>query len=203
MRALTIILGFVFVFLVPAARHARADEQDRPPTLRVMSFNVRLGVADDGDHRWERRKDLVAQTIAAFSPDVVGVQEMWPFQAEYLTQKLPEFSYRGWIRRPESSDQEQCGVLYRRDRFQKLEEGVFWLSETPEVAGSKSWDSFIAGRSLSFGPLSGDRGAGVDGARAVSRPQWYARSPAATVKQGKGIVRAMVFANSHRAVKGW
>ena len=36
---------------------------------------------------------------------------------------------------------EYAGIYYRRDRFERdvTEEGTFWLSDTPEVPGSKSW----------------------------------------------------------------
>jgi endonuclease/exonuclease/phosphatase family metal-dependent hydrolase len=33
--------------------------------------------------------------------------------------------------------------MYRTDRFEQLDSGHFWLSETPDVPGSKSWDSSL------------------------------------------------------------
>lgn len=32
-------------------------------------------------------------------------------------------------------------IFYRKDRFEVRASGTFWLSETPEVPGSKSWDT--------------------------------------------------------------
>lgn len=115
--------------------------QEVGPTLRVMSFNVRLGVADDGDDSWEHRKLLVARTIRDFDPDLLGTQEAWPFQSRFILQELGDLEYVGWPRRP--GDGEECAILYRKSRFEKTDEGQFWLSETPEVAASKSWDSSL------------------------------------------------------------
>ena len=111
--------------------------------LRVMSFNVRLGVADDGDNSWQQRKELLAKTARDFDPDLLGTQETYDFQAAYLLEHLPGRAYVGWPRQPDSSDGEECGILYRTSRFEKRDEGQFWLSDTPDVPGSKSWDSSL------------------------------------------------------------
>jgi endonuclease/exonuclease/phosphatase family metal-dependent hydrolase len=112
--------------------------------LRVMSFNVRLGVADDGEDSWEHRKGLLARTIQDFDPDLLGTQETWGFQAEYMLAQLPGREYVGWPRQPgNEEDGEECGILYRAARFERLDAGQFWLSETPDVPASKSWDSSL------------------------------------------------------------
>ena len=38
---------------------------------------------------------------------------------------------------------ESSPIFYRKDRFTVLDSGTFWLSETPEVIGGKSWDAAI------------------------------------------------------------
>ena len=52
--------------------------------LKVMSFNIRLGVANDGENHWEKRKGLVIQTIQNFDPDLLGLQEVWHMQEEFF-----------------------------------------------------------------------------------------------------------------------
>ena len=116
--------------------------QDDKPFLRVMSFNIRLGVANDGDNHWEKRKDLVVKTVLNFQADLVGTQETWDFQAAFLRDQLKDFSYAGRSRQKDGKG-EQCGILFRTARFDKLVEGHFWLSETPDEPGSKSWDSSL------------------------------------------------------------
>ena len=109
--------------------------------LRVMSFNIRYGAANDGDNHWTRRNEMVAKTINDFDPDLVGVQEALSFQSEYLMQKVEGYHYFGRSRM--TTPNEHCGIFYRSNRFVQLAGGHFWLSETPEVPASKSWDSSL------------------------------------------------------------
>ena len=115
---------------------------EEPVPLRVMSFNIRLGVAKDGENHWDKRHDLVADTIKKFKPDLLGTQETWHFQADFLKKQLPEYGYVGWTRQA-GKEGEQCGIFFRKDRFELVESGQFWLSKTPQKKGSKSWDSSL------------------------------------------------------------
>jgi endonuclease/exonuclease/phosphatase family metal-dependent hydrolase len=110
--------------------------------MRVMTFNIRYGAADDGEHSWPHRKALVAETIDGFDPDVLGLQEALPMQIKFLCKALPDYEYVGRSRNHNEAD-EQCAVFFRRQRFSLKNHGTFWLSETPEVIGSKSWDSSL------------------------------------------------------------
>ena len=127
-------LGLLGVLAMPL----QAQESD---DLRVMSYNVRLGVAADGEDSWENRQDFLARTVQDFDPDLLGTQEAWDFQARYLLAQLPGRTYVGWPRQPDSDNTEQCALFYRSARFEKKDSGQFWLSETPDVPGSRSWDS--------------------------------------------------------------
>ncbi|HEY0622001.1 endonuclease/exonuclease/phosphatase family protein [Sphingomonas sp.] len=106
--------------------------------LRVMAFNVRLPIASDGPNRWEARQDLFVETIRRADPDIIGTQELWKIQGDYLIAKLPRYSWFGIDRRGGHAD-EHMGVFYRRDRLKLVEMGNFWLSDTPDVPGSISW----------------------------------------------------------------
>jgi endonuclease/exonuclease/phosphatase family metal-dependent hydrolase len=122
-----------------AQDNPRADASD----LRVMSFNIRYGSADDGPNRWDQRKPVVLQAIERFNPDLLGTQETLDFQADYLRQQLPEYACVGRTRQRDGPEGEQCALFFRRTRFEQLAAGHFWLSETPDVPGSKSWDSSL------------------------------------------------------------
>ena len=52
--------------------------------LRVMSFNLRYGTANDGKNRWDLRKEAVAAVVQKLDPDILGVQEGLLFQLEFL-----------------------------------------------------------------------------------------------------------------------
>lgn len=108
-----------------------------------MSFNIRYGKASDGDNHWRLRKQLVTETIANFNPDIVGLQEAMSFQIRFLTSQLDGYHVHGTSRAPKDGEEEQCAILFRESRFKLIQSGHFWLSETPDTPGSKSWDSSL------------------------------------------------------------
>lgn len=111
--------------------------------IKIMSFNIRYGSANDGANHWEKRKDLVIQRILQFNPHLVGIQECRDDeQAQYLQNQLSEYAFLG-VRRggTESDDIEMAPLLYKKSFFQLMESNTFWLSNTPHVPGSKSWKS--------------------------------------------------------------
>lgn len=120
-----------------------ADAQLPENAVRVMSFNIRYGTANDGENRWDLRKDFVVDTIQAFDPDLLGTQETLLFQREHLTEKLPGYEAWGVGRDDGKQAGEQTALFYKKDRFERTDGGHFWLSETPETPGSKSWDSSL------------------------------------------------------------
>ncbi|MGC8743316.1 MAG: endonuclease/exonuclease/phosphatase family protein [Verrucomicrobiia bacterium] len=111
--------------------------------IKVMSFNIRYGDAKDGTNGWQFRKELVLQTIKVFDPDLLGMQEVLYYQGEYLRTNLPAYGFYGVGREDGVRKGEFAPVLYKTNRFEAIKTGHFWLSETPEVAGSKSWDSSL------------------------------------------------------------
>ncbi|WP_235499547.1 endonuclease/exonuclease/phosphatase family protein [Frateuria sp. Soil773] len=103
-----------------------------------MTFNVRLGTADDGPNRWELRRDIMVRTILEQHPDLFGTQELYKFQGDYLAGKLPQYRWFGLGRFGNDGD-EHMGVFYRADRLEVVESGNFWLSDTPDKPGSITW----------------------------------------------------------------
>ena len=110
---------------------------------RVMTFNIRYGTADDGVNRWENRKEFLAATIKAFDPDLLGTQETLGFQRDYLAEQLPGYDVLGVGRDDGKEKGEMMALYYKRERYEKLAGGHFWLSESPDKPGSKSWDSSL------------------------------------------------------------
>ncbi len=111
-----------------------------PMTLKVMSFNLRYATASDGENSWPHRKDILIEAIRAQHPDVLGTQECLDVQAEYIEQKLPEYHWIG-MGREKDGQGEMAAVFYRKAVLSPIETGNFWLSETPDVPGTKSWGS--------------------------------------------------------------
>ena len=111
-----------------------------PEPVRVMTLNVRLDLASDGDDAWTHRRDAVARTIR--EADVVGVQEATPAMLADLDARLPDFERFGTGRDADGGG-EAAAVWYRPARFERTDGGTFWLSETPDVPGSVGWDAAL------------------------------------------------------------
>lgn len=130
-----------------------------PPSvpLRVMSFNIRFDNPGDGPDAWSARRERVATTIRDSGADLLGVQEAQPHQLTELGTLLPDLAWFGVGRNADLSG-EHSAIFYRRERFELLDSGTFWLSETPGVPGSKGWDADYE-RIVTWGKLR-DRSSG-------------------------------------------
>jgi endonuclease/exonuclease/phosphatase family metal-dependent hydrolase len=134
------VLALAAAALLAPFPHARGGD---PPELRVMSFNVRYGSANDGEDRWEKRRELFFHTIEAFRPDLLGGQEVLAFQADEMRKRLDGHGYVGAGRDDGKEKGEMTPIHFRTDRFEKLDEGHFWLSEEPDRPGSRGWDAAL------------------------------------------------------------
>ena len=108
-------------------------------TVRVMSFNILhdVGSVNRGIPAWyEGRAGLVIENIGTELPDVLGLQEALIWQAESLVVALPQYDFVGRGRDAAGTGQ-SVSILYRSDRFDLVESGHFWFSDTPDVPGSR------------------------------------------------------------------
>jgi endonuclease/exonuclease/phosphatase family metal-dependent hydrolase len=111
--------------------------------LRVITFNIRYNNPADGEHAWPNRKEQVASVIRYHQADLLGMQEVLRGQVDDLVAELPEYSWLGVGRDDGENRGEFSPIFYRTDRFGLRDSGTFWLSETPEVIASKSWDAAL------------------------------------------------------------
>jgi endonuclease/exonuclease/phosphatase family metal-dependent hydrolase len=117
-----------------------ACDQKQPATVKVMSYNIRYGTADDGDHVWSNRREAAAAMVLDQHPLVFGVQEALDFQLAYLKENCPGYDFVGVGREDGVSEGEHMAVFYDTERAQLENWGTYWLSETPEVP-SFGWDA--------------------------------------------------------------
>lgn len=108
-----------------------------------MSYNLRLDTPDDGVNQWPKRKEKVVALITKYNPDIIGVQEALHHQLQDLIKMLPDYSYCGVGRDDGKEKGEYSAILFRNSRFGLLDTHTTWLSLTPEIPGSKSWDAAI------------------------------------------------------------
>lgn len=110
-------------------------------TVRACTYNVRLDTPADGEFDWDRRRDAVAGTVRFHRPDVVGLQEVLPHQYDHLRAALEGYEWVGRSRKAAGGEGEFCPVGFRRERFERLDAGTFWLSDRPGEPGSVGWDA--------------------------------------------------------------
>ncbi|MGE3180222.1 MAG: endonuclease/exonuclease/phosphatase family protein [Phycisphaerae bacterium] len=130
------------ILVAPFYAYAGETEKtDETQKVRVMTFNIRLGSANDGPDRWEVRAPRVIETIRESNSDVVGLQEAESFQTRALLAALPRYAAVGVSREDGRVKGEACVILFDRARFSVESSGTFWLSDTPAQPGSITWDN--------------------------------------------------------------
>jgi len=111
-------------------------------TVTAMTWNVRVDLAQDGENRWELRRDDVVSLLRFHAPQVFGIQEGLLRQVEYIDDRLPGYAYVGVGRDDGEQGGEFSAIFYSTGRLELLDDGTFWLSETPDVV-SKGWDAAL------------------------------------------------------------
>ena len=120
---------------------AGCSEGEKKVKVRWATFNIRLDTPVDSLNRWGYRMERAAQFIKDAQLDVVGTQEVLHSQFEDLKRMLPEFEGVGVARDDGKTKGEYSSVFYRKDVFDALDSGTFWLSEYPDSVGLKGWDA--------------------------------------------------------------
>lgn len=128
-------LTHLFLFILPFS----CLSQD----LSVMTYNIRLDIKSDGVNQWDNRKEKVYDLILKYSPDIFGVQEALPNQVTDLDKNVDGYRYIGVGRDDGKQKGEYSAIFFKENLFDLLDNNTFWLSETPDVPGSKSWDAAI------------------------------------------------------------
>ena len=108
-------------------------------TLKLMTYNIRLDVASDGENDWTHRKDFWASQVQFYDPDIFGVQEAKPNQVIDIATALSKYNNVG-IGREGIGKGESSNIFYKKERFEIKKTNTFWLSETPNEI-SKGWDA--------------------------------------------------------------
>ncbi|GAA4470382.1 endonuclease/exonuclease/phosphatase family protein [Nibrella saemangeumensis] len=118
-------------------------QQNRPLPLNILSFNIRYNNPQDGLNAWPNRKEMAAKVFTDYQVDFAGLQEALAGQIYDLQQQLPQYAWIGVGRDDGKTKGEFSPIFYNKDKFEVLTQGTFWLSETPDVPGSKNWDAAI------------------------------------------------------------
>lgn len=109
---------------------------------QVMTYNVRYDAAGDrGKRDWGERLPLLVAEFEKAS--IVGLQEGLSHQVDQLLEKLPDYVMVGCGRDDGKRAGEFVAIFYDKTKWQRLDSGTFWLSDTPEKPGSSDWGNDI------------------------------------------------------------
>ena len=135
MKRLTLLIMAV-AFMLPQTIMAGKPENTE---LKVMSYNIRLGSANDGTNSWAMRYTATGEMLDDQKPDVFGVQEALDYQVRYI-EEMCGYEYVGVGRENGKSEGEHMAIFWNKKTVSMLKWGTFWLSETPEKP-SMGWDA--------------------------------------------------------------
>ena len=133
------ILLFALAALVAFPQMSDAKKNDSDG-LKVMSYNIRYGSAEDGTNSWQYRWPATIAMLNDVQPDVFGVQEALDFQLKLVSEMAKNYKNVGVGREDGKHDGEHMAIFWNKKTVKVLKWGTFWLSETPEKP-SMGWDA--------------------------------------------------------------
>ncbi len=109
--------------------------------MRLMTLNVRYDNASDGENGWNERRGAMVEMILEARPCLFGLQEaLMPqvrFIAEALERKGRPYAWYAVGRDDGVERGETTAIFYRTEDLFCMESGTFWLSDQPDVPGSR------------------------------------------------------------------
>jgi endonuclease/exonuclease/phosphatase family metal-dependent hydrolase len=132
-RGLALLLA-----LLACALLAAAPAEAKPRDLHVMSFNLRFA-SDTPPNSWPERRPVMRRLLREELPHLIGTQEGLYEQLRDIQRDLPSSYDSIGQGRDGGSHGEAMQVYFDTKRLDPLEYDHYWLSDTPDVVGSKTW----------------------------------------------------------------
>lgn len=136
-KSVSLIFIIFSVFLSGCSHSKKKD------IIKVMTMNVRYDNTDDSLNSWSNRVPLICSLISKAKPDIMGLQEVLWNQYQEMDSLLNDYSSVGVGRDDGVRGGEMNPVFFRKGRFDLVRTLTFWLSDTPEVPGSKGWGASL------------------------------------------------------------
>jgi endonuclease/exonuclease/phosphatase family metal-dependent hydrolase len=118
---------------------AACNKKNDPDILKVITLNLRYDNPNDSLNAWSYRSHIVNGFFKNEKPDLIGMQEVLANQYAFLDSVLSDYSSVGVGRADGAKGGEMNPVFFKKDRFDLIRTKTFWLSDEPEVAGTKAW----------------------------------------------------------------
>jgi len=130
----------------PVQKPDQILREELDTSIKFMSFNIEMHysptVKGNPLYSWDSRKEYVVQEVENLNPDIICFQEITPTMNSYLKEELDGYAVSYFYRRNSDKSSFSTAFYYKEDRFEEIDDGKFWLSETPNVE-SVGWDGDI------------------------------------------------------------
>ena len=140
MKKLNFSRAVILTLLVVLAFDSSKAQSNKEIPFIIITYNIRYNNPADGINAWPLRKDKVSGLLKFHKADIFNVQKALPEQMDDLAAQFPDFEHVGVGRDDGKREGEHMGIFYRKSRFEKITDGMFWLSETPTKPGF-GWDA--------------------------------------------------------------
>ena len=130
--------GFIFL-LFTGSNELTWGQEEKTLSLNIMTYNIRYAADQPEVYSWKNRRDGIMQSFEG--TDIAGLQEVLNVQVEDLKSSLSGYNLIYRSREAEASVGEGVPILFKEDKFSLLYSGTFWLSDTPELPGSNTWEA--------------------------------------------------------------
>lgn len=135
--------------LLPNLTWAAIANDKAKDAHRVLCCNIRVALPEDEAKGvgWPQRKEICLKVIRKYEPDICCFQEVLKGQAEDIRNYFSKHTLFGFDGPEMDANPEgyhgiaKNPILFSNTRYELLAGGTYWLSQTPLVAGSKSWDT--------------------------------------------------------------
>jgi endonuclease/exonuclease/phosphatase family metal-dependent hydrolase len=127
----------LLLFLTGCSRHTDKSY------FKIMTFNVRYDNPVDSIYAWPQRANQVCSFILKENPDILGMQEVLWSQYIYIDSALTGYASVGVGRDDGAREGEMNPVFFRKEKFDIVRTITFWLSDTPDIPGSKGWGASL------------------------------------------------------------
>ncbi|MGZ8559409.1 MAG: endonuclease/exonuclease/phosphatase family protein [Chitinophagaceae bacterium] len=117
--------------------------------LTIGTYNLRYDNPKDTGNLWVNRAPVIIALIRFHDFDIFGTQEGFKNQLENISNALPQYSNYGRGRDDGKDKGEHSAIFYKKDEFELLNKGDFWLSQTPDKP-SLGWDATCCHRICSW-----------------------------------------------------
>lgn len=117
--------------------------------LTIGTYNIRYDNPKDTGNLWPDRAPVVSALIRFHDFDIFGTQEGLKNQLDDISTSLPQYSRYGLGRDDGKEKGEHSAIFFKKDEFNLLNKGDFWLSQTPDKP-SLGWDATCCNRICSW-----------------------------------------------------